>query len=159
MSEPSPRTDAEPMAFTRAEFWSGAVSAWMWFVPLAMLPWVVMLGPYSPVALLYIVPWSLGAVVVFFVPAFVLGQALRRQPRVPVHLVAFAALGLLIGASTTAVVFAVDGHLGETAGSTVLAVNLAASAIAVPTGWWRSARRAAGRHALAGRAPGRPAAR
>lgn len=142
MTESSPRTAAEPFAFTRTEFWNGALSAWLWFLLLASVAWMILLGPYAGVAALYVVPWSMGATLVFATPAHFLGRALRRDVRTPVHLAAFAALGAVVGAATTVLLFAVDPSLQQAMGATVIAVNLATSTIAVPVGWWRAARRA-----------------
>jgi signal transduction histidine kinase len=142
MTETSPRTQTEPMAFTRTEFWRGATSAWLWFIPLSLAPWTIFFGPYAVIAAMYVVPWSIGAALVFATPAYLLGRALRRIPRMPVHLLAFASLGAAVGVATTVVLFAVDPSLGQAMGAAILTVNTAASTAAVTIGWWRSARRA-----------------
>lgn len=142
MTEPSPRTASEPMAFTRTEFWQGLTSAWLWSLPLLLVPWAVFLGYYAVVAVLYIVPWSVGATLAFGAPAYFLGRVLRRIPRVPVHLTAFAVLGAVVGAATTGVLFVVDPSLRQAMGAMILTVNVAGSALAVTVGWWRTARRA-----------------
>lgn len=142
MTEPSPRTANEPMAFTRTEFWRGATSAWLWSLVLLLAPWAVFLNYYAVIAVVYVVPWSAGATLAFAAPAYALGCALRRMPRMLVHLTAFAVLGAVVGAATTGVLFLVDPSLGQSMGPMVMTVNVVGSALAVTVGWWRTARRA-----------------
>ncbi|MFJ6651989.1 hypothetical protein ACIQLJ_04225 [Microbacterium sp. NPDC091313] len=142
----SPRSDEHPMGFSPGEFLRGALLAWVWFLALSTLFFLPIFFIYFVYALLYTVPFSLAALVVGALPAYGLGIALRAVTRVPVHLAAFAVFGLLVGVATTAVAIATMGLDGQGWGygslsAPALATTLAAT-IAVPLGWWQSARRA-----------------
>lgn len=143
MNETSPRTPAEPMAFTRTEFLRGALSAWLWFLLLDLSVYGIIFFPTgAAVAAMFAVPWSAGAVVIFAFPAWLLGRALRRRAHVGVHVAAFAALGAVIGVITTATYLFVAAGRPEIAffDSPFWLVNTAASAVAVALGWRRGAR-------------------
>lgn len=143
---PSPRTDAEPMRFTRWEFARGAIAAWGWFLVLHQLLLLFPLVGYGVWGLYATVPWSLGALLLGSPVAFALGWAMRRQTRVSWHLSAFAALGLVIGAAATTLALWLPAWGLPDAGfreMTLPAVLVAASASpAVALGWWFTARRA-----------------
>lgn len=136
----SPRTEAEPMAFTSWEFIRGAVTAWWLFLPiLAVLH--LFLGLGSLIVVVNALPWSLGALIVFSPAAWLLGRMLRRTARVGIHLLAFAAIGAAIGAATTGVAVAVNEYDGiDTA--PLSALHITAATIAVALGWRSTARRA-----------------
>ncbi|GAA3903079.1 hypothetical protein [Microbacterium invictum] len=144
MSEPLPRTAAEPMAFTQTEFLRGALSAWLWFLLLDISVYGIIFFPMgAAVAAMFAVPWSAAAVAVFAFPAWLLGRALRRRARVAVHVAAFAALGVVVGVITTATYLVVaTGRLEIDSffGSPLWVVNVAASAFAMVLGWRRGAR-------------------
>lgn len=148
MSTPTPRSHAEPMAFTGIEFFRGAIAAWLWALGLTTLGWaIVAAGIGGIVALIYATPAVTVATVLFAVVAWTLGRLLRRVRAIAVHLVLFAALGAAVGAITTAAYGAtpsgVTGPVGHL-GSVVYAVNIACGALAVPLGWWHVAGRVIG---------------
>lgn len=94
---PSPRSDSEPMRFTRWEFVRGAIAAWVWFLVLHQLLLLIPLAGYGLWGLYATVPWSIGVLLIGSPAALALGWAMRRQPKVPLHLLAFAAFGLILG--------------------------------------------------------------
>lgn len=143
--ESSPRTDAEPLAFTKAEFLRGVLSAWLWFLGLSGLAQAFLLGPWVLLALVVTGPWSVVGVLIGAPLAYGLGHALRRVTAVPVHITLFAALGLLVGTATTAAAIAVawgipDSGFGDLRPFVV--ANVAAAGAAVGIGWTRTAFRA-----------------
>ena len=135
-----PRTAELPMAFTVAEFVRGAVAAWVAFLVLATAAYAAVIQGYVVVATAFYVPWSLGAALVGSPAAYLLGRSLRRVRRIAVHIAAFAALGAAVGLAATIVFVAVYGH--GNGGTLYYVVNLALSVIAVPLGWYWTARRA-----------------
>lgn len=148
MNTPTPRSHAEPMAFTGIEFFRGAIAAWLWALGLTTLGWaVVAAGIGGIIALIYATPAVTAATVLFAVVAWALGRLLRRVRAIAVHLVLFAALGAAVGAVTTAAFGAtlsgVTGTVGHL-GSVTYAVNIACGALAVPLGWWHVAARVVG---------------
>src|SRR3546814_273673 len=81
------------------------------------------------------------------VPMAFLGCALRRENRIIVHVLAYTALGTLIGLAVTSIAFWATGWWNEEEMLT-LAVGVgvvAAVTISVPLGWWHTARRALAR--------------
>ncbi|UOE45262.1 hypothetical protein [Agromyces larvae] len=115
----NPRTEAEPMAFTFAEFVRGAFATWGWFLLFALPALVVTSavpavfavgpgtggwGPWWGWALLYLVYGipivlvvSLVALAVGSPGAWLLGWCLRRSDRIRVHVIAFAGYGVAFG--------------------------------------------------------------
>lgn len=145
MSDGSPRTSTEPMAFTRTEFLGGALRAWLWAVALLIAAWTAIIFPGGMIAAIYVLPASVAALVVFVAPAWGLGRALRRVARVRTHVLSFAAFGGVIGACAGLVFRASTGYSGPFFDGFLaffLAVNTVASAAAVALGWWGAARRA-----------------
>lgn len=142
----SPRTDAVPMAFTAGEFIRGALYAWLWFLLFSTLALVPIGGMMSWIALVYTGPWSVGALPLGSPLAYGLGRVLQHNPSVPLHIALFSAFGAFVGIVTTALaVFAPwSGLYGSlNAGYTYMIVAVCVSAtIAVPLGWWQTARRA-----------------
>ncbi|MBN9177197.1 MAG: hypothetical protein J0I43_07505 [Microbacterium sp.] len=141
----SPRSDADPMAFTGREFFRGAVSAWIWAMSLTTIVWTVCTGGIGiAVALPIVVPAASAATVLFAVLAWTLGRALRRVRRVGIHLLLFALLGALVGAATTAGYSLLDAG-GLTGFAPMLyVVNVSCGAVAVALGWRSAASRALG---------------
>ena len=141
----SPRTDAEPLAFTRTEFLAGTARAWGATTLLIIVAWAVLTGGFSVVVgTVMILLASVPAVALGSPGAYALGRLLRRSPRVGAHLIAFAAYGGLVGAITTAVaVPALTGDSGDGwVRSTALLVNVPLSAIGLASAWFITARRA-----------------
>lgn len=162
---PIPRTPDEPMAFTRDEFWRGAMRAWGSFLVLVLAIEVVAavvsdlshidrtgVAYMSNVAILPIVlimSLLIGGVIsglslLIGIPiAYRVATALRRELRVSVHLIAFAAYGFgfgaLIGGASYAVAFASAGiSVGPTLNAALIAGAL--SCVAVTFAWWTIAR-------------------
>jgi hypothetical protein len=127
------------MNFSRSEFLEGALAAWLWFLVIHQALLLVPAGGYGFLALYLTLLWSFGALVIGSPFAFGLGQALRRERRLWVHIVAFAFFGLVIGVVTTALAsWLLDGT-----GWWLFASLTAVSACpAVVLGWWRAVRRA-----------------
>ncbi len=141
----SPRTDAEPLAFTRAEFLKGAARAWGATTLLLIVSWAVVTGGFSlVVGTVMIVIASVPAVVIGSPGAYALGRFLRRSPRIGVHLIAFAAYGALVGVVTTAgaLITLMGGSADGWAGSIALLVNVPLSAMGLAGAWFITARRA-----------------
>ena len=171
----SVRSAEEPMAFDSGEFWRGAILALIFFLLLA--PWALIAqgaietiahggapdSPWSsiPILLFYVpafaAPWALGALFVVGAPmAFALGRALRREARRGPHLIAFGALGAVVGAATTilwqlwsrmpapgvTIVYQVARPWWAEADWAMVAGMSAATATAVLAGWLVTVRRA-----------------
>ncbi|QEW03864.1 hypothetical protein [Microbacterium lushaniae] len=132
------------MRFTGAEFFRGAIAAWVWFLVLHQLALLLPLAFTGWIGLWVTVPWSLGALVVGAPVAYAIGMLMRRQSRIIWHLVAFSAFGLGVGAVTTCLAVWLQpqwlGATGFISPSTVLVALSAAPAVAL--GWWHTARRA-----------------
>lgn len=164
---PSPRTPDEPMAFTRDEFWRGAMRAWGAFLVLLLTLEVVaaVIGdltrpsgstPFSIMLLLILLVVSLliggaisGLSLAIGIPiAHRIASALRHEPRVPVHLSVFAlygfGFGALVGGASYALAFASTGSTSM--GPALIAAFIAGliagvlSAAAVTFAWWTIAR-------------------
>ena len=153
----SPRSEAEPFAFTRDEFWHGAFAGWWMTVGVSG---VLLLGATwggSPgLAILIVGMITLAAVApiafcvtLLFAPAvYVLARSLRRVARVWVHVAVMSVAGLALGTLTTLVVTLIVGPVFVPASWIAYA---AAPAAGLPLAWLRAARRA--RLADAGRLP------
>ncbi len=142
MTEPSVRSDTEPMAFTRGEFLRGAMSAWLWFLGLDIAAWMLIYSPSGGVvAAMYVIPWSVVGLIVFAAPAWWLARALRHTERPSRHMAAFAVLGAVVGVVVTALFFALSGLPFDPSAAVVYLVNTAAGAAAVTLGWRRGARK------------------
>ncbi|MDJ1115430.1 hypothetical protein [Microbacterium dauci] len=139
----SPRTAAEPMAFTGAEFRRGATEAWGWYL-LSVVVCSVMYGLIAiPIALLWATPVSLAATLVWAPIAYALGLALRRTRAIAVHLAAFTLLGGVAGVVTMLLFLAATGDIDMANGWLWLYGPFALTpTLAVPFAWWRTARRA-----------------
>lgn len=162
--EPSPRTDAEPMAFTPDEFLRGAVAAWLAFNLLFDLLYAAMAivtsdprwGPLTAtlgVLLIYAVPIALvvsGVVTLLLCgAAWWLGRLLRRHRRPAVHVIAFAMLGAAIGLLAVGTFELVTARSLDL-GNGLALITIASSAAALPLGWAWTVRRS--RRAEAGTA-------
>ncbi|WP_323987549.1 hypothetical protein [Microbacterium plantarum] len=141
----SPRTDAEPLAFTRAEFLAGIARAWGATTLLLIVAWAVLTGGFSlVVGTVMILVVSVPAVVIGSPGAYALGRLLRRSPRVGAHLIAFTAYGALVGFATTAVALPLligdsgDGWIESIA----FLVNVPLSALGLAGAWFITMRRA-----------------
>lgn len=140
----SPRTPAEPMAFTRAEFWRGAYAAWWMYLIALVICCVASGGGYGvaavPYALLIGGPIALVAMYVFSPLAYVLGRSLRRVSAPGCHLLLFGMLGLITGVATMGV-FGLVGGLPPGSGA-FFWIFAAPAGLTVPFGWWFTARQA-----------------
>lgn len=154
---PSPRTPDEPMAFTRDEFWRGALAAWCAFMILLCvtlivagiqtsgLPW----GPPLSMITLYLmfgVPIGgfVAAVVTVVVSpaAWALGRALRRTRRIVAHLLAYAAFGAAMGCTVVLLsVLLTSGDASYTLASPLAWLTPPLCALAVACGWAWTVRR------------------
>lgn len=144
MDATSPRTDDRPMAFTTGEFWRGAVYAWFWFLIISTAAHTPVLFTMTPVVLWFTIPWSAGALLVGALPAYALGRGLQTNGSFKIHATAFTVFGAVIGMATTAVaLFAPWSSLAGPNAAVYwipVAIVCAASAIAVPLGWYQTAR-------------------
>ncbi|QAY61197.1 hypothetical protein ET475_15225 [Microbacterium protaetiae] len=136
------RTEEEPMSFSRSEFLKGALAAWLWFLVIHQALLLVPTGGYGFVALYLTLPWSFGALVIGSPLAFSLGQALRRQRRSWVHIVAFAFFGLIIGVLTTALATWLSGESTQYGWFLFASLTAVSACPAVVLGWWHAARHA-----------------
>lgn len=149
---PSPRTTAEPMAFTRDELLGGALRTWALFVVLfvgcllvalvgaswgsgaSAIGFVVIVVGYAALICAVIAAF---ATVVLIPAIWLLGRALRRERHLAVHLSVYTILGAAVAAAAAASAHLIGrGHPGLT-----MAVA-AAALVAVPLGWWLTARTA-----------------
>lgn len=140
-AEASPRTDAEPMAFTQTEFLRGALSAWLWFLALSAILQVFPAGGWLPVVFLYTAPWSVLALLVGLPFAHLIGRAMRRVTAVGAHMLVFTVFGLAIGAAATFTALGV-GWVSPTMSSDLgifVVANIACAGGAVCIGWSRTA--------------------
>ena len=119
------------MAFGGWEFVRGALAAWLIFLVLQQIALRGAVLPLLPI----VIPFTIVTLLVWWFPAFMLGQVMRRQSRVAWHVLAFFAYGAAIGYVTTSLLYpiAYDPYL-----------HALCSGIAVALGWWLSAH-----HALA----------
>ena len=161
---PSPRTAVEPMAFTRDELGRGAFCAWAIFMALmqgGLTIWMLAGSglttmSFSPVSwwstlvgtvlLVGIYAGLIGGVISLLVMvlclpvAWLLGQALQRAPVLGLHLLAYSALGVVVGAAARGAVWLLFPGGGiENPVGWIVAIS---AAVAVPAGWWLTARRA-----------------
>lgn len=146
---PSPRTPEEPMAFTRDELLGGCLRVWVIFMVLLLvfsllyslplggiagLAFGIVLGGYAvalggPIALV---------VTVTALPlCWVIGRALRRRPRILMHLLVYTALGTAAAGAATAVMWLMFGSIPFFA-----LLPSSAALVSVPLGWWLTERKA-----------------
>lgn len=161
---PNRRTPELPMAFSAWEFIRGALLAWLAFLLLAPIMFmlavavigVASFGDFVVSAVLFglmgvitIFPWAIAALIVSSPLAFLLGQSLRRVTSISVHLLLFAAFGLLLGVVSAAVATplinlsdAPPSEYGESILDSLHFVigAVLASTVAIPLGWWLTAR-------------------
>lgn len=147
----SPRTEAEPMAFTREEFLRGVFAAGGWFLLIDTV-----LNIYLMVGVLLVVVvaafWTAIAALAFGPVAHAIGRGLRRTSALRVHLLAFAGLGLVVGVVMTVIALSAFGGgpwnlVWDGWFSYMFATHVVAATVAVPLGWWHTARKALRPHA------------
>ena len=143
-----------PAAFTRDQLWRGALHAWLGFVALLVIAagvWTLVVSAarfdLSTVSVaVYAAGWFavLGALISLVVTivglpvAALIGHALRGVRRRWVHLVAFAAFGVGIGAAVVGVFVALSKAVALD--PTIVTVLLALCAAATAYGRWQGAR-------------------
>jgi len=150
----SPRTDAEPMAFTPSEFLRGALAAWLWAMAIPSVAWLIMFFPAGWIGTIIIIPMAFLATAAFALPAWLLGWALRAERRSWVHGSAFSTFGVLVGAAATALYFVWgNGDLALPTSAFAYGVNALCGAGAVFLGWRHAVRRALGVSPRRGKAP------
>jgi hypothetical protein len=139
----SPRTDAEPMAFSRSELLRGAMGAWGWYL-LSVAALSVIWIPALPIVMVYATPVSLLAVLVWSPFASMLGTALRRVRRIAIHVIAFGLFGAVVGITTMSVFFSAMSGFDDASwsGAVFFAPYALTPMFTVPFAWWRAARRA-----------------
>lgn len=158
-TRPSPRTAEEPLAFTPLELTKGAMWTWLAFLVILELGLTVcaitiqvgmpsgaflatgyMMVLVLGYATLYVGGIGLLVTVALTPVAWMLGRMLRRQRSVPLHLLAYTALGAVaaeVAASClTGRVWDVTNALQDP----MVAVCFIAAVISVPLGWWLTAR-------------------
>lgn len=161
---PSPRTTDEPMAFTRDELTRGAWYTWFIFIALVFVGLTIILeasiadaslSTSSDQTMMFIGLILLSLVVTVFVAgpislfvmvagvlvAWPIGHLLRRTRAIALHISAYVALGLPVGAIGMWLISVILGGTSFFAVPTSIVVS-AASVIAVPAGWWFTFRRA-----------------
>lgn len=122
MTNPSPRTADEPMAFTQDEMWRGAGAAWITFTVLtgfasgfacaALMPgtsWTSTLtsGLVGFLAAIIIGGGMSFSVLILAIPVVLLiGRGLRRVRRSSVHVTIYATLGAGVGAGVAGILLA-----------------------------------------------------
>lgn len=143
------------MAFTRDELLRGAIAAWAIFMALLLIATTLLVGASSLLpgwssSALDAIPLVLGAdgivlVVGGAISATVmalglpvvrsLATRLRREPRIPVHVLVYTALGAAIGILLFIAVHAAVGTFAITWLDAVIALPALFSTVAVPLGW------------------------
>lgn len=161
---PSPRTEDEPMAFTRDELGRGAFCAWGIFMGLMLGGLIIWMLAGSALTAMSFSPMSwwnslVGTLVLVFIyagiiggvtsllvmalgipVAWLLGRALRRVTAYGIHLLVYSGLGIVVGiAAMWAVSLLVPGGVIENPIGWIVA---ASAFVAVPLGWWVAARSA-----------------
>lgn len=156
------RTPSEPMAFTPAELWRGARNTWCVFMVLLISGLILMLVMstvfvgHGVLSLPILIAFAIGyaavigggvslIVMLAGVPiAGLIGKGLQREPRVRVHLLAYSLLGLSLGVLTVVVAALLvgTGRIQDLIGNPLILIIAGSATVAVPLGWWRSARRA-----------------
>lgn len=156
------RTAERPMAFTRAELWRGARNTWYVFMVLMNLGLVLMMvfaalffgnGIFElPILLAFTLGYAIvfggGISLIVMIAgapiAGLVGKALQRESRILVHLLVYAALGLLIAVLAVIAVALLFGataiqYLGQ---NPIILIVAGSATAAVPLGWWMTTRRA-----------------
>ncbi len=152
------------MAFSRWEFWRGALTACITFNALFLLVTTVVLTILSRsvqgvLSILILVAWfqlcfvvafSVLATVIGGAAAFMLGRLLRTVTSMRRHVLSFAGLGLIVGGAVIALVgvwpVSATSEFGTLLGHITepyIALPLSAlSGVSVAFGWYRTASRA-----------------
>ncbi len=154
----SPRSGAEPFAFTRDEFLRGSYAAW-WMtvavIALLLLGWTLGtdLGMafliVGAITLTVVTPVALCALLLFAPVVYLVARAMRRVPWPAVHLAVMSVTGFLLGALTTVIVMQIVGPSVFVPGAWLLYAS--GPAASLPLAWLRTWRRA--RLADTGRLP------
>ena len=154
----SPRSAERPMAFTYGELARGALIAWgafvvllliAFFVPTLMIPGALT-GQYvlssllvmTSVIIIYGGLFSFVAMLVGSPLAWLIARTLTRVRAIPVHVAIFFLLGAVIGVLAILVLGLVFPNSVDGIQWPISALIIVPAALAVPFGWWRSARRA-----------------
>ncbi|MGL3150643.1 hypothetical protein ACSS7Z_09785 [Microbacterium sp. A82] len=157
MTEVSPRTVEEPMAFTDGEFRQGAFAAWISFMLLLVsmlivtavlnsgLPW----GPPLAMITLYLmfgvpVGGAVSAVVTLIAAPILrlIARRLARSPRIIVHVAVYTAFGVLLGfVVLSAGVLITRGSFAYVFSTWFPAMVATMCALSVVSGWAWTARR------------------
>lgn len=152
----SPRSDSEPMAFTRDEFWFGAwstVGCFLGLLAVAEIVLGVVDGGFAGLLVL-VLPVSLIIAAVVSVTAMMLASPvvrrlawhLRSNASIRVHLLAHGACGAMVGALTTLILTLLMPQ-GTASASLLVGSSLTAAALTAASamlGWGfalRNARR------------------
>jgi uncharacterized protein YacL len=161
MSTFSPRTAAEPMAFSRSDFRRGAFASWICFMVLLIvalvvpailnsgLPWG---PPWTMIALYLMFGVPIGGVVSAIVvlvtaPALLrVSRRLAKTSRISVHVVVYASFGAILGlVIATMGVLLARGDVGYSFSTGFPWIVAAMCALSVVSGWgwtvWRQRRR------------------
>lgn len=156
------RTVDQPMAFTPDEMLRGALIAWGTFLALLAAGLVVLglgtalssgrldLGGVGPFIMLVLFVLLLAAIASGVVMSFglllvrAIARSLRTVRSFTAHLAVYSFLGILVGFLYLAVVTSGRpfGVMEFLPGGAVIAYPALAAAVALPFGWWRTARRA-----------------
>lgn len=151
------------MAFTGREFFDGAFAAWGWFViliaPATVIYIIIMsaldtqglpsylmqfpqvlaiLGLAIISAYFFLVPWTFAGLLVGGTVAYGLGFALRRTRNLPLHVTAFAILGLVVGVATStvgAIFYTGAASLVSPTTLGAMVIYSLVTAVAVALGW------------------------
>ncbi|WP_372968573.1 hypothetical protein [Microbacterium sp.] len=163
---PSVRTPEHPMAFTRDELLSGALTTWVLF--LALLPAGLLLaaiaaipgssgfdlGAVGLLAVMVLVVVVVAGVVALLLLPFVLlavwplATALHGVRPIAIHLLCYTLIGAGLGYAYLAIFGGPDASwFLSPAGAVTFGTPAIAVTLAVPLGWWLTARRALRRDA------------
>lgn len=155
------RTPEQPMAFRRDEVLGGGLTTWLLFVvllpigillsSLAHIPsssgWPTVGSVWDMTLLLAVVTVVGGIVALFVLPfavliAWPIANTLRRVRSIPVHVLIYTALGVVVGITYLAITHGPQLQAPIALGGVIATMPALAVAIAVPLGWWLTARRA-----------------
>lgn len=156
-------TERGPMDFTRHEFWRGVWASWCIFL-LSMTVALITVGlvesgppfgpPGSSIAVLLIYGVPIGGVISLVVMllgaplAWGLGRLLAKTESVAVHLLVYAALGVVVGASVIVIPQLLNGSDGLVLATPFALAIMSVCAVSVAGGWaWIFARSRAERSA------------
>jgi len=163
---PTARTAEHPMAFTRDELLAGALTTWVLF--LALLPAGLLVAAIAAIPgssgfdLAAVGSLAVGLLVVVVVAGIVallllpfallavwpLAALLRRVRPIAIHLLCYTLIGAGLGYAYLAILGGPDASwFLSPAGAVTFGMPAVAVTLAVPLGWWLTARRALRRDA------------